>query len=140
MSLLETALLLASIGVVVIASPISGTSLSGLPPVSKRDWTQIKCSDPDIADAGASPAVRWEAASAGDAWNAVMLAWNQEGLPAGDTQGTLNFSAYVGNFFHTKEEMACENMAENPCDDTIACVDVSPAGYIPSNLKSDSQS
>ena len=130
MSFLETALLLASIGI-VIASPISGTLRS----VSEGDWAQIQCSDPNIADAGASPAVRWQAASAGDAWNAVVLSWNEEGLSAGDTPGTLNFSEYVGNFFQTKEQMACENMAENPCDDTIACADVSPAGYTSSILK-----
>lgn len=60
-----------------------------------------------------------------------QLAWNQEAPPPGDT--ALNLSAYVGNFFHTKDRLSCENAADNPCDDTILCSDVTPAypaGYV----------
>ena len=89
------------------------------------DWTTKTCSDQYINDAAAPAYERWNAAAAAHAWNSVELAWNQEGLPAGDTP--LNLSAYMGNYFHTKDRLACENMADNPCDDTILCTDVTPA-------------
>jgi hypothetical protein len=82
-------------------------------------------------DAAAPPAVRWNASAAGDASNAVKLAWNQEAPSPGDM--SLNFSEYVGNFFQTKPGLDCGNMADNPCDDTITCDDdITPAGYAPS--------
>jgi hypothetical protein len=134
MSLLKTALLLASIVAFVATNPIHESALSNLP-AAHEPWAQKTCSGPgQINNAEASAAARWEAADAKDAWNAVMLAWNQEPVPAGDN--SLNFSAYVGNFFQAKSGLACENMADNPCDDTIACTDVDkPAGYAPSILK-----
>jgi hypothetical protein len=135
MSLLKTALLLASIVAFVATNPIHESALSNLPAVHEP-WAQKTCSGPgQINNAEASAAARWEAANAGDAWNAVLLAWNQEPVPAGDTN-SVNFSAYVRNFFQAKSGLACENMADNPCDDTIACTDVDkPAGYVPFDSK-----
>jgi hypothetical protein len=127
MSLLKTAWLLASVGTFVAANPVPRAwSL----PFSNNSWIQKQCSDQSIDDAAAPAAARWKAAAADDAWNAVLLGWNQEALPAGDIP--LTFSGYVGNFFHAKDGLACQNMADNPCDDTIACTGISPAGYAPS--------
>ena len=126
MSLLKTALLLATVGTFVAANAIPRAWSF---PLVNNSWTQKQCS---VDDDTTPAAARWEAAAADDAWNAVLLAWNQEG--SGDT--SLTFSEYVGNFFHAKDGLACQNMADNPCDDTIACTGVTgvgtgvaPAGY-----------
>ena len=129
MSPLKTAFLLTSIGAFVAATPV----LSNLTATSNDNWAQKKCSDQYIDDAQAPSATRWEAADAGDAWQAVILGWNQESPPAGDV--SVNFSVYVGNFFQTKDRLACENLADNPCDDTISCEGVTPAGYTPFGSK-----
>jgi hypothetical protein len=123
MSLLKTAFLWTSIGAFVAANPIP----INLPTTDIDNWAQKTCSDQYINDAQAPVTTRWEAADAGDAWEAVILGWNQESPPAGDLP--VNLSAYVGNFFQTKDRLACENLADNPCDDTIACAGVTPAGY-----------
>jgi hypothetical protein len=132
MSLLKSALLLANIVAFVAANPIPGSVLSNQS-TAAGSWAQENCSN-QIINAEVPAAARWQAADVGDAWNAVMLAWNQEPVPAGDN--SVNFSAYVGNFFQAKSGLACENMADNPCDDTIACTDVDrPAGYAPFHSK-----
>src|SRR5882762_5027280 len=133
MSFLKTPLLLASIVAFVAAcNPIPGSAHSKLP-AANEPWAHKTCSG-QINNAETPTATRWEAADAGDAWNAVMLAWNQEPVPAGDN--SLNFSGDVGNFFRAKDQLACGNTAENPCDDTIACTDVDkPAGYAPFHSK-----
>ncbi len=123
-SLLFSSLLLAS---TTFGMPAPQTPATvGVPP---SDWLSKQCTDQYLNDAAAQPALRWNAAAADHAWNSVELAWNQEPPPAGDVP--LPFSAYVSNYFHSKDRLACENLAENPCDDTVLCTDVNhPAGFL----------
>jgi hypothetical protein len=120
MKLLAASIILLGSRVTAIPAPVP----QGIVP-AESDWTKKQCTDQYINDAAAPAAQRWSAAAADQAWTSVELSWNQEGLPAGDVP--LNLSAYVGNFFHTKERLACENLADNPCDDTILCTDTTPA-------------
>jgi hypothetical protein len=120
MSFFKAAFFLASTTSFAVASPLVPRPRY----IGPELWTEKQCTDQYINDARALASDRWNAAAADKAWNSVELSWNQEGLPENDT--ALSFSAYVGNFFHTKDRIECENLAANPCDDTILCTDATP--------------
>lgn len=110
-----------------LRSIVATVGLASLPFANAIDWQTVKCTDPNLTNAAINPATRWAAASANDAWQAAVKAWNGGSVAQGNI--ALTFAESVSNTFHGPDQWNCKDVGDIPCSSVVQCSSTNhPAG------------